>query len=257
MIYLLELPLTLPRRLTIPDVCEKRWCKSFAVISVTLAPLLLSLIWNSKMEEIGSRDSIMIYGASCLIGVVLGIAAILTTNSSKPPSRRIVLLPWLAAGFLMSMAWTYIIAEELVALMVSIGIILNINSSVLGLTVLAWGNSLGDLVANVTVAVNGGASGVQVAISGCFAGPIFNILIGLSISFFISSWNKYPSSLEIPLDLSLIQTLGFMFGSLLWSLVILPKRGMKLDKVLGSGLLSIYLCFLSVRLVQSLGLVTL
>ncbi|KAH7666291.1 K+-dependent Na+:Ca2+ antiporter domain-containing protein [Dioscorea alata] len=256
-VYLLELPLSLPRRLTIPDVCEKRWCKPFAVISVTLAPLLLSLLWNSKMEAIGSKDSIIIYAISCLIGLILGITAFLTTNSSKPPSKTLVLLPWLAAGFLMSMTWTYIIAEELVSLMVSIGTILNISSSVLGLTVLAWGNSLGDLVSNVAVAMNGGQNGVQVAISGCFAGPIFNILIGLSISFFLKSWNEFLSCVEIPLDLSLLQTFGFMFGSLLWSLVILPKRGMKLDKVLGSGLISIYLCFLSVRLVQSLGLINL
>ncbi|KAM0944120.1 putative sodium/calcium exchanger membrane region [Dioscorea sansibarensis] len=254
-VCLLELPLSLPRRLTIPDVCEKRWCKPFAVISVTLAPSLLSLLWNSKMEEFGSKDSIIIYAVACSIGLILGITAFLTTNSSKPPSKTLVLLPWLAAGFLMSMAWTYILAEELVSLMVSISTILNISSSVLGLTVLAWGNSLGDLVSNMAVAMNGGHTGVQVAISGCFAGPIFNTLIGLSISFFMKSWNEFPSCVEISLDLNLLQTLGFMFGSLLWSLVILPKRGMKLDKILGSGLISIYLCFLSVRLLQSLGLI--
>lgn len=35
------------------------------------------------------------------------------------------------------------------------GIIMNIPQAVLGLTVLAWGNSLGDMVANVSVARNG------------------------------------------------------------------------------------------------------
>uniref|UniRef100_A0A2K1WPA4 Sodium/calcium exchanger membrane region domain-containing protein n=1 Tax=Populus trichocarpa TaxID=3694 RepID=A0A2K1WPA4_POPTR len=42
LLRILEMPLSLPRRLTIPVVCEKRWSKPTAVASVTLAPVLLS-----------------------------------------------------------------------------------------------------------------------------------------------------------------------------------------------------------------------
>lgn len=52
---------------------------------------------------------------------------------------------------------------------------MNIPSTVLGLTVLAWGNSLGDMVANVSVARAGKP---RMAIAGCYAGPMFNMLIG-------------------------------------------------------------------------------
>ena len=38
-VHVLELPLTLPRRLTIPVVSEESWSKPYAVLSVTLAPL--------------------------------------------------------------------------------------------------------------------------------------------------------------------------------------------------------------------------
>jgi sodium/potassium/calcium exchanger 6 len=107
------------------------------------------------------------------------------------------------------------------------------------------------------MAVNGGADGVQIAISGCYAGPMFNTLVGLGISLIISSGSKYPSSFVIPKDPSLYETLGFLIGGLLWALVILPRKNMRLDRSLGIGLLAIYLCFLSLRLARSLGLLKL
>jgi sodium/potassium/calcium exchanger 6 len=254
-LHVLELPLYLPRRLTIPVVSEEGWCKPYAVISVTLAPLLLAGLSNTQRENVGFRNSLATYMTAGLIGIVLGNLAYVTTKKSSPPKR--CLFPWLAGGFLMSVTWTYIIAEELVSLLVSLGHIIGINPSVLGLTVLAWGNSLGDLIANIAMAVNGGADGAQIAISGCFAGPMFNVLIGLGLSFVCSSWSEYPSYYDIPGDPFLYETIGFLMGGLLWSLVILPKRNMRLDRFLGGGLLTIYICFLFLRVARAFGLLKL
>ncbi|KAF5725750.1 cation/calcium exchanger 1-like [Tripterygium wilfordii] len=252
----LELPLYLPRRLTIPVVSEERWSKPYAVISVTLAPILLATICNSQGgTKFGSRTSLVSYFAAGLTGMVLGSLACMTTKKSSRPSK--CLLPWLASGFVMSITWTYIIAEELVSLLVSIGYILGISPSVLGLTVLAWGNSLNDLITNVAMAVNGGPNGAQVAISGCYAGPMFNTLMGIGISLVFSSWAKYPACYEIPRDPSLYDTLGFLIGGLLWALVVLPRKNMRLGRVLGIGLLAIYLCFLFLRLAKAVGLLKL
>lgn len=254
-IYMAEMPLYLPRRLTIPDASEERWSKPFAVASAFFAPLLLATLWNSQREEMGSNKWLAIYLSGGLVGIVLVIVAMKTTEKQSPPRK--CSFPWLAGGFLMSMIWAYMMARELVALLVSIGLVLGIRPSVLGLTVLAWGNSIGDLIANVAMAANGSGDGVQIAISGCYAGPLFNMLVGLGMSLVLASWTLHPSPFVIPQDPSLVETVGFLAAGLLWALVMLPRRGMKLDRVFGFGLLAIYLCFICLRLSESLGFVQL
>ncbi|XP_020579778.1 cation/calcium exchanger 1-like [Phalaenopsis equestris] len=253
LLYFIELPLYLPRRLTIPDVSEERWSRPFAVASAGLAPIFLATLWNSKRGGMSSKEGLTICLYSGLIGLVMGLMALHTTMKDNPPRK--CLFPWLAGGFLMSVLWTYVIAEELVGLLVSLGYIFGISPSILGFTVLAWGNSIGDLIANVAMAMNGGQDGAQIAISGCYAGPIFNTLAGLGLSLVVSAWAVHPDPFVIPVAPALFEILGFMIGGLLWALVILPKKEMKLDRVLGIGLLAIYLGFLSLRLSQSLGLI--
>ncbi|XP_038904763.1 cation/calcium exchanger 2 [Benincasa hispida] len=248
---ILEIPLYLPRRLTIPVIAEESWSRPFAVASVTLAPLLLSLIWTFHHQSEPSESNLIICIIASLLGVSFGIVASATTENSSPPKK--FLFPWLAAGFTMSLTWSYIVAQELVGLLVSLGYIMGISPSILGLTFLAWGNSLGDLVANVTMALNGGQRGAQIAISGCYAGPIFNTLFGLGISLVGASWKKYPQPVAIPLDPYVMETLGLLVGGLLWALVALPRREMRLDAVLGGGLLAIYLTSLLLRLLQAFG----
>ncbi|KAI3444208.1 hypothetical protein Pfo_000873 [Paulownia fortunei] len=254
-LYVLELPLSLPRRLTIPLVSEENWSKPFAISSATLAPILFAALCNTQGENDDFKTSLAIYLTSISVGIILGTLALVFTKNSAPPKR--FLFPWLAGCFLMSITWTYIIVEELVSLLVAFGNILGISPSILGLTVLAWGNSMGDLISNLAMALKGGSDGAQVAISGCYAGPLFNTLMGLGLSLVLAAWNDYPSSYPIPRNPDLYETVGFLMGGLLWALVILPKRNMQLDKSLGIGLLAIYLCFLFLRLVKGMGLVKL
>ncbi|KAI9120336.1 hypothetical protein K1719_007369 [Acacia pycnantha] len=251
----LELPLSLPRRLTIPIVSEEKWSKPYAVISVTLAPLVFAIACDTKLENLSKNSNLIKYLPAAIAGFVLGCVTCVKTKSSSPPKK--CLFAWLAGGFAMSVLWTYIIADELVSLLYSLGHIIGVSPSILGLTVLAWGNSIGDFIANNVMALNGGEDGVQIAISGCYAGPVFNTLIGLGLPLVLSAWSEYPLSYEIPKDHSLYETLLFLTAGLLWALVILPNRNMKLDRVLGTGLLAIYLSFLFMRIATAIGVVNL
>lgn len=145
----------------------------------------------------------------------------------------------------MSVAWAYVIANEVLSLLVSAGIILSVDSAALGVTVLAWGNSISDLIANVAVASRGG--GAQVAVSGCYGGPVFNVLVGLGLSMLLACWSGYPQPVEIPREPGLYRTLAFVVAGLLWAVVMLPRRGMRVDRTLGVGLLVVYFCFLCIN----------
>ncbi|KAI3802759.1 hypothetical protein L1987_30902 [Smallanthus sonchifolius] len=223
---LLNFPLTLPRRLTIPLVEEETWSKPYAVASASLSPILLAFIFNTQ---------------DGLTPQVMTVA---------------YLFPWVLGGFLMSIVWFYMIANELVALLVAFGMFLRVNPSILGLTVLAWGNSMGDLVSNIALALEGG-DGIQIALSGCYAGPMFNTLMGLGVSLLIGSWSEKPESYNVPQDNSLYYTMGFLISGLVWALVILLRNDMRPNKMMGIGLVGVYLIFLFVRLTSAMGIIAL
>jgi sodium/potassium/calcium exchanger 6 len=82
-------------------------------------------------------------------------------------------------SFVMSIVWIWFIANILVDILKIYGDILGINTAFLGITILAFGNQCGDMMANVAIAKRGFGS---MAITGCFAGPLFDLLIGLTLA---------------------------------------------------------------------------
>lgn len=81
-----------------------------------------------------------------------------------------------ALGFAAAALWVDAVASELVSLLRLVGIVARIPPAVLGGTLLAWGNSVGDLATNVAVARRGLPN---MALTACYAGPLTNLLVGL------------------------------------------------------------------------------
>jgi len=107
------------------------------------------------------------------------------------------------------------------------GVLFHIPGSIMGLTVLAFGNAVGDLSANVTVARMGLPN---MAMTACFAGPVFNMLIGIGLGFstILYSEKSVPVYLTQPLRVGLLFNmlncmLLVVFGVILYRGVI-PKQ---------------------------------
>lgn len=66
------------------------------------------------------------------------------------------------------------IATEVIAVLTTFGVIFSLSDSILGLTVLAWGNSIGDLISNNSLA-KAGYPGI--AIAACFGGPMLSMIL--------------------------------------------------------------------------------
>eukprot|EP00250_Pteridium_aquilinum_P029632 c39870_g1_i1 orf=37-2016(+) len=248
--YGIEWPLALPRRLTIPVIEEERWSRPFAIASCTLAPLFVGGVWIVQCS-VSTELVCVILGMSVCLGVALGTLAFMNTENEKPPSRFLWL--WLGGGFVMCIVWFYIVADQVVTSLESLGVLFSINPAILGLTVLAWGNCIGDLVADLALAC-GGREGVQIAISGCYAGPLFNMLVGLGLSLVIACWRSDPNPLLVTDDDgSLFFIIGFLAAGLVWALVMIPLNNMRLSKGFGVGLLLLYCSFLVTGICYAMG----
>ncbi|MCO5572341.1 hypothetical protein L7F22_026094 [Adiantum nelumboides] len=248
--YGIEWPLAVPRRLTIPVVEEERWNRPIAIISCSTAPLFLAGIYLAESNSSAGSIGVTL-GISAGIGIFLGSVALFNTENTKPPQRFLWL--WLAGGFIMSIVWFFIVADQLVESLETLGSIFDINPTILGLTVLAWGNSIGDLVADLALACSG-RDGVQIAISGCYAGPLFNTVVGLGLSLVVACSKTYPEPLFIADDDgSLFFIIGFLGAGLAWALVMMPLQGMQLSRSFGAGLVIVYCGFLVTGMCYAMG----
>lgn len=81
-------------------------------------------------------------------------------------------------SLIMSLIWIWFTANILIALLMAIATLMNIPDSFLGMTILTYGNSVPDLMLNLSLVKLGYG---EMALSGSIAGPLFNLLMGLGL----------------------------------------------------------------------------
>ena len=162
-VYLLELPLTLLRNVTIPVVMEERYNKFNLLATAFGMPLFIFM----KSEHTWTEK---IYGMPYWLLISILIIALVTlfslTTSFIQVPTGVMFYVLLFTSFFMSIVWIEAIADQLVLLMNALGMMAGIQPFVMGLTVLAVGNSISDLVGDVTITKQGYP---QMAIGGIYA----------------------------------------------------------------------------------------
>ncbi|KAI0084140.1 Sodium/calcium exchanger protein-domain-containing protein [Irpex rosettiformis] len=148
-------------------------------------------------------------------------------------------------GFVVAVVWIMAIADEVVEVLQTFGLIFGLSDAIIGLTIFAMGNSLADLVANMSVAVFAPIMGF----SACFGGPMLNILLGIGISgtYIISSTTNDHYSLEF--NTTLFITSAGLLGFLIATLVFVPWNNYFLPRSWGVVLICAYVMLMVANVV--------
>ncbi|CAK7314025.1 Mitochondrial sodium/calcium exchanger protein [Vulpes lagopus] len=152
-----------------PDKEDGNWKRPLNCLHLVISPLVLALTLQSGaygVYEIGGL--VPVWAVVVIVGTVVAAVTFFATSNSEPPRFH-----WLFAflGFLTSALWINAAATEVVNILRSLGVVFRLSNTVLGLTLLAWGNSIGDAFSDFTLARQGYP---RMAFSACFGGIILS-----------------------------------------------------------------------------------
>ncbi|XP_065193970.1 putative sodium/calcium exchanger 7 [Sycon ciliatum] len=216
--FVVEYPFSWLRWLSIPP-CDERWNwqrRAFAVAFPLPAAIVLviaaegfggmtmdvSFSHHNPNDTSNGTDAdgcqsacFPVYGLVLIFGIALTVMTFFWSLRVKVMGG--FFQAYLAFfAFIMSVAWMNIEANEVVALLETFGLVMGVDTAILGLTVLAIGNSVGDLVADTTVARKTPAMGV----SSCFGSPLLNDVLGLGISLTAYCASHWPKPFEFKIN---------------------------------------------------------
>jgi sodium/potassium/calcium exchanger 6 len=243
--HILQSPEQLPTKVSSPE--PKEWNRWLFIVQTFTAPFFIVLIVWANTEVAHPRALVRPTLYSLTFSLVLLAIILVTTTPSHPPRWR-TLLCYL--GFAVSIAWISSIANEVVGVLKTLGVVLDMSDAILGLTIFAVGNSLGDFVADITVARLGFP---VMALSACFGGPMLNILLGIGISGCYLTikggqhrHEKHPDNpvrfkpYHIDISTTLVISGATLLATLVGLLVAVPLRKWKMDRTIGWGLVALW-----------------
>lgn len=223
----------------------KEWNQWLVSVQLFVGPFFIALVaWTAIDPEYKFRSLLLPALIALLFSLLSFTMLQISTRHAphtQPPKPWRPLLALL--GFVVAISWIATIAEEVVNLLKAVGVILNISDSLLGLTVFAVGNSLGDLVADITVARLGYP---VMALSACFGGPMMNILLGIGLGGLYMTINADPEvavatgAYEITISKVLVISVVTLLIILVGLLIVVPLNKWRMDRTIGWGLVILW-----------------
>lgn len=217
------------------------WCRILNCLHLITGPMFATFL---------IAGNYMIAGVFPLLALVFIISAILagilfymTTPDVVPRFHTVFAF----IGFLVSVCWIYCIATEIVVLIQAVGVAFNLSESILGLTILAWGNCLLDFMSNLAVARKGFP---RMGIAACFGGPFFSLLLGVGIPCVLVLVGDGGAGMDLsysPLTTILFTTLAV---SLVSTLIMMFACRFQTKRLYGVYLIILYISFLVIAVLK-------
>jgi len=223
------------------DSENHNWNRPLQTFQLLVSPSLLAFLIGAAGIMIAGVFPV--FGITLIIGAILAaINFFLTSNFPRPKYHNIFAI----YGFVAALVLIYVLANEIVGFLQTFGRISGINETILGLTFLAWGNSMGDLMANVVMARQGFP---KMSFAACFGASLFNLTLGFGFSMIIKMVTAGVQETELNFGSVELVLSAFLIFSLIVNLVgIALFQRFKITRLYGGILLFIYLVFLVVVL---------
>uniref|UniRef100_A0A0N4ZR90 Sodium/potassium/calcium exchanger 6 n=1 Tax=Parastrongyloides trichosuri TaxID=131310 RepID=A0A0N4ZR90_PARTI len=233
--FILKLPIIFVLNMSCP-LGDREWNKWLTLLHICIAPtVFLTAFQVSLIIPSFGGPGIGIY---TLVGsIVLAIITYFVTSEEDEPQYYKVTA--IFSGFIMAIGFIYTAATEVVGIAGTIGIITGLSHEVLGLTILAWSNSIGDLFSDIAVSKAGYP---RMGISAAIGGPLFNIFIGFGLPFTIGVVQGKYISLKFSTLTKIL--LVFVTASMTFTLLYVPLRKFRLDRIWSICLYILYGLFL-------------
>ena len=233
--YLVMLPFSLAMHATVPHPEEEAYNKWALALAMALSPL--PIFW--ALDLFGARvGPVPVVVLALIVSLAAGAAVAAFARPAGLP--RWLQFVFIFYSFVVSMMWIYYSADEVVALLQALSVMFSLSPTIMGLTVLSWGNCVGDFVADMTVSRQGYP---EMGIAATYGGPLFNLLIGMGVGGTMMCLRENP--IPCPLDDMMLVGFIYLLAALVVSLVIIPLNRVTVDKRIGAVLLGGYLVFMT------------
>lgn len=212
---------------------KNNWCRLLNTLQCVLSPVFITLVAIGAGRAVGGVPVVVIVLAAF---ACLAVVVFFTSKHEEAPRYH-----WAFGyvGFFVAVAWIYVLANEVLSLLKTVGIVIGLSDAFLGMTVLAWGNSIGDYISNLSVARQGYP---RMAISACYGGPLLNLLLGFGIPYTL----KLARTGGV-MSLQWTSMIGILYGTisttLVSTLVVMIILRFRVKRAFGACLVALYVLF--------------
>lgn len=152
------------------------------------------------------------------------------------------------AGFLSGMVWIYAIANEIVGIFKTIVSITGVSETIMGLTLFAFGSSVGDFVTNTSIAEMGYP---LMAFSACFGSPMLNLVLGVGFTstYVMVTTKKTKYALGDDMDAIFFSTTALIIIMVTFLSVLIFVTKFKISRTLGYYMIAMWVLLITSVLV--------
>jgi len=163
----------------------------------------------------------------------------ITTPDPNNPTRK----KFFALTFIISILWIMVFSYFMVWWATVIGQVVGISDAIMGLTFLAAGTSVPDLITSVLVARQGHG---DMAVSSSIGSNIFDVTVGLPVPWLLYTIINQQDMVVNSTGMGC--NIGMLFGMLLLVFLSILAFNWKMTKVMGSVMILLYIVFVIVSL---------